>query len=169
MNTRAYRAGETATLKAVLARVGALLLLAALVVGAAACQTIPPDLREPGVRLQSITPRASGGGLPAFEILLEVSNPNRVALEAEGMTYSLSLQDYRVIDGVAADLPRIPAYETREVRILARANLFGGLGLLNELLAAPAEPIRYRFDAEIDVGTLYPMLRVRREGVVTLR
>ena len=151
-----------------LRRSGLLLVLAALVLGSG-CQTIPSDLREPGVRLQSITPRASGGVLPNFEIVLEVSNPNRVALEAEGLTYSLTLQGYRVIDGVAADLPRIPAYESREVRIDARADLLSGLGLITELLESPAEPIRYRFDAEIDLGKFYPALRVRRDGSVMLR
>ncbi len=133
-----------------------------------ACVSFPADFRKPGLQLQSITPRASGGVLPAFEIRLLVNNPNRDALEVEGLRYRLALQGYDIISGVANDIPAIPAWGEAEVVLDASADLLGGLGLLNELLATPGEPVHYAFEAEIDIGRFYPMVELRREGKLEL-
>ncbi len=144
------------------------LLLAFALLSLTACVTVPSDFRQPGIQLQSITPRASGGVLPAFEIRVRVTNPNRIALEIEGVTYRLALQGYDVISGIASDVPVIPAYGEAEVVLDASADLLGGLGLLNELLATPDEPVSYAFEAEIDIGRFYPMVELRREGTLML-
>lgn len=144
------------------------LSLVIVVVLLTACVSIPDDFRQPGIQLQSITPRASGGVLPAFEIRVLVNNPNRIALDVEGVRYRLALQGYDIISGVANDVPAIPAYGEAEVVLDASADLLGGLGLLNELLSAPAEPVSYAFEAEIDIGRLYPTVELRREGTLTL-
>ena len=133
-----------------------------------ACVSVPSDFRQPGIQLQSITPRASGGVLPAFEIRVLVNNPNRVTLDVEGLRYRLALQGYDIINGVASDVPAIPAWGEAEVVLDARADLLSGLGLLNELLATPGEPVHYAFEAEIDIGRFYPIVELRREGKLEL-
>ena len=132
------------------------------------CATLPSDFREPEARLQSITPRAGGGVLPVFEIRIMVSNPNRSALEVDGVSYRLALQGHDIFQGVANDVPSIPAYGEAEVVLDASADLLGGIGLLTELLNAPAEPINYAFEARIDIGSFYPTVTLRREGQLTL-
>ena len=97
-----------------------------------------------------------------------VSNPNRDTLEVEGVAYRLALQGYEIIQGVANDVPAIPAYGEAEVVLDASADLLGGISLLTELLKAPAEPVSYAFEAEIDIGRFYPTVTLRREGELTL-
>lgn len=140
--------------------IGLLLLLA----GLTGCATLPSDFKEPGVAVVSIAPRLLNSMTPEFDILLRVSNPNREALQIRGLSYQVRLGDRKVVDGVANDLPRIEAFGEADVSLSARADLFGALDILTRLMNNPNDPIDYAFDAEIDVGALYPMVRISRSG-----
>ncbi|MFT5220496.1 MAG: LEA14-like dessication related protein [Planctomycetota bacterium] len=141
------------------------LLLGVVALGLfAGCVTIPDDFKEPGVSIVSITPKKSHGVLPQFDIVLRVTNPNRVELDIKGLTYTVHLNGSQLVDGVANDLPIIPAYGEAEVSLSARADLFGGLSLLTGMLADPNEPIGYEFNAAIDVGTFYPTINFNKRG-----
>lgn len=133
-----------------------------------ACVTIPSDFKQPGVTLKSISPRVSTGLTPEFDIVLQVTNPNRAALAVEGMSYTLLLRGKQVMDGVAGDIPEIAAYGEAEVAVHARADLFGGIALLADLLDSPGEPVDFEFRADIDIGSIYPMIRLRKSGSLFL-
>jgi len=132
------------------------------------CVSLPSDFREPQVSVRSVALRVVNGLSLDFDIVLNVANPNRKALSARGLTYTVRLLGREVVAGVANDIPRIPAYGEAEVRLNATADVITGLSLLNELLARPAAPLDYEFNAEIDLGALYPMLRVQRSGAIAL-
>jgi LEA14-like dessication related protein len=138
--------------------------LSLVVAGLAGCVTLPSDFKEPGVALVSITPRLLNSMAPEFDILLRVTNPNREALKIRGLSYEVRLGDRKVVDGVANDLPRIEAYGEADVNLSARADLFGALDVLTRLMNNPNDPVDYAFDAEIDIGALYPMVKVSRSG-----
>jgi LEA14-like dessication related protein len=120
------------------------------------------------VSVVSVKPRVLNSMTPEFDILLRVTNPNRKALEIAGLTYRVYLADSKVVEGVASDLPRIDAYGEAEVMLRARADLLGSLDVLSRLMDNPGAPVEYRFDAEIDIGTFYPMIRVERAGTLRL-
>lgn len=132
------------------------------------CVSIPDDFKDPGVSLKSITPRVSAGIAPEFDIVLRVTNPNRIALEVKGLTYTVHIKGNKVIDGLANEIPQIPAYGESDVRLLARADLFGGIALLADLMNSAGEPVDYEFNAEVDVGTFYPMITVQKAGQFSL-
>jgi LEA14-like dessication related protein len=138
-----------------------LLLLTILLTG---CVSIPSDFKDPGVSLKSITPRIAGGITPEFDIVLRVTNPNRVALEVKGLTYTLHLRGNKIIDGIANNIPEIAAYGEADVSLNARTDLFGGIALLADFLNSPGAPVSYEFNAEVDVGTFYPMVKVQKSG-----
>ncbi len=133
------------------------------------CVTLPADFKEPGVTLRSVTPRLGNGITPEFDIVLQVTNPNRKALDIEGLSYTIHLEGNKVMDGVANDLPKIAPYDKADITIHATADLFGGFGLLMGLLAAPGDPVDFELNAEIDVGTFYPMIKVRKIGTISLQ
>ena len=62
------------------------------------------------------------------------------------------------------DIVRIEA----EVTLNASADVITGLGLLTDLLTRPPAPLDYEFNAEIDLGALYPALEVQRSGAIAL-
>ena len=148
-------------------RRAALAGLLALLASLAGCVTVPSDFKEPKIALVSIKPRPVESMTPEFDILLRVSNPNREALEIRGLTYQVKLADRKVLDGVARDLPRIEAYGEADVSLNARADLFGALDVFTRLMNNSGAPIDYAFDAEIDIGAFYPMVKVSRSGSLT--
>jgi len=140
-------------------------LLALLLAG---CVSLPRDFRQPEVAVVSVEPRVLNSMAPEFDIRLRVTNPNRKALEIVGLTYRIYLADSKVVEGVASELPRIEAYGEAEVVLRARADLLRSLGVLSSLMENPGAPVDYRFDAEIDIGAFYPMIRVERVGTFSL-
>ena len=47
-------------------------------------------------------------------------------------------------------------------------DLLGSLGVLTQLMANPAAPVDYAFDAEIDIGVFYPTVKIEKNGRFTL-
>ena len=154
---------ETAVKRKPIAMPGVLCLFALL----AGCATLPSNFKQPGVTVVSITPRVLNSMTPEFDILLRVSNPNRTALDIVGLSYEVRLADRKLVEGVANELPRIEAYGEEDVSLRARADLFGALDLLARLLENPGVPLDYEFSAEIDIGALYPTVKVERAGTFT--
>ncbi|MDX1482151.1 MAG: LEA type 2 family protein [Woeseiaceae bacterium] len=110
----------------------------------------------------------SNGALPAFDIGLRVTNPNRNALRLQGISYTVSLEGNQVIEGVGRDFPVIEAYGQEDIRITASANLFAGIRLFSDLLRSPRDSVDYTVEARLDLGGLRPSLRVRDEGSLSL-
>jgi LEA14-like dessication related protein len=133
------------------------------------CATLPSDFKEPGVSLVSVTPRILNGVAPEFDIVLRVTNPNRSALDIVGLSYTIHLVGNKVIEGAANDLPKVAAYGEAEVKLSATADLFGGLQVLSGFLANPTKPVDFEFNAQIDVGTFYPMININKTGVISLQ
>ena len=134
-----------------------------------ACVGIPSDFKDPGVTLVSIRPQLRNLFAPQFDVVLQVTNPNRVALEIAGLGYTIHLQGIKLIEGVATDLPRIPAYGKADITLNATADLAAGLGLLGDLLHKPSDQVDFELNADIDLGSLYPMVRVQRRGSIALQ
>jgi LEA14-like dessication related protein len=143
------------------------IILVALLLGA--CVTLPSDFKDPGVSLVSIKPQIQNLFAPEFEVVLRITNPNRKAIDIAGLSYTISLQGNKVVNGVASDLPVIPAYGEADVSLRATADLAGGLNLLGNFLNQPDREVDFEFNADIDLGTLYPMVKVNRSGVITLQ
>jgi LEA14-like dessication related protein len=135
----------------------------------AGCVTLPSDFKEPGVSLVSITPQIKNLFAPEFDVVLHVTNPNRETLDITGLSYTVHLQGKKLIAGVANELPVIAAYGEADISLRATADLMSGISLLSDFLNQPGEQFDYEFNADIDLGTLYPMVRVQRSGVISLR
>jgi LEA14-like dessication related protein len=106
---------------------------------------------------------------PEFDVVLHVTNPNRKALDIAGLSYTIHLQGNKLIEGVANELPVVAAYGEADISLHATANLMSGLNLLGDLLNQPSDQVEFELNAEIDLGTLYPMIRVQRSGVISLQ
>jgi len=141
---------------------GVLLLLTA-------CVSLPADFKDPTVSLVSITPQVSNLFAPEFEVVLHVTNPNRKALDIVGLSYTVHLQGNKLIEGVANELPVVAAYGEADISLHATADLMGGISLLGDLLNQPSDQVEFELNAEIDLGTLYPMIRVQRSGMISLQ
>jgi len=144
-------------------------LLCSVLLLLAACVSLPSDFKEPAVSLVSITPQFTNVFAPEFDIVLHITNPNREVLDIAGLSYTIHLQGNKLIAGVANDFPVVAAYGEADINLHARADLIGGISLLGDLLNQPSDQVEFELNAEIDLGTLYPMIRVQRSGVISLQ
>lgn len=142
-----------------------ILLLALLLAG---CASLRPDLEAPSVRVTDLRSLPSDGLAPRFLVRLHVINPNDIELPLRGIVYTIEVRDRELVAGASTDLPTIPAYGEGEVELTATADLFGGLGLIRDILRDRDGPVDYRVEAKLDVG-FGPDIRVTRAGEIDLR
>ncbi|MBM9519454.1 LEA type 2 family protein [Desulforhopalus vacuolatus] len=140
------------------------LLLALFFLGG--CATLHPGWEKPAVGLTSIRILPSNGILPRFEIGLQVLNPNRTPLPLEGIVYSVSLNNNKILTGVANDLPTVKEYGQEELKLVSGINLGGSIKLFNQLLSSGKSSFTYTFTAKIDTGRFSPTLHFKEEGTL---
>ncbi|MBV0932423.1 LEA type 2 family protein [Marinobacterium weihaiense] len=144
-----------------------LMLFAVLLSGCAGLQPgyDAPTLEVTGVRLD---PEAASG-MPRFLIGLRVINPNRRALQLDGVSYNLYLQNQRVLSGVSSKIPQVAGYSDRNFEVAASPALFGSMRLLVDLMNQPQlDALEYRVEAKLDGGGLQWPVRVEDRGRLSL-
>jgi len=142
-----------------------LISLALLING---CAGLQADFKEPTVNVTSFRVLPSEGMAPRFEIGLHVINPNRMALDLAGLSYTVSLGGHQILSGVANDLPAIDAYGEGDVTLLATADLFNSISLFADLVRQPRDNFSYELEAILDLGGIYPNVNVDKKGQISL-
>jgi len=144
-----------------------LLLFAAIVLSG--CATVLPDLDPPKVTIESVRSLPVEGSGPRFEISLRIVNPNSMALDIAGISYTMDLLDKEVISGVTNEVPVIEGYTEEVVTLEAGINLFEVLRLIGSLGGSRADELDYRFAAKIDFNGLVPTQRIEETGTIALQ
>jgi LEA14-like dessication related protein len=132
------------------------------------CATLQSEFKEPSVSVTSFRALPSRGMAPRFEIGLHVSNPNRVALALEGLSYSVNIEGRQLLTGVANDLPVIEGYGEGDITLLATADLFNSISLISDLMRQPRDTFNYEINANLDLGGIYPNIPIQKQGQVSL-
>lgn len=135
----------------------------------AGCTGLTPGFETPTVTITSFRALPGTGVVPQFEIGLQVTNPNRVALNLEGVSYSVTIEGRELVKGVSNELPVIEGYGTGDITLTAAPNLIAGARLVSDLLSGPRDTFSYALEAKLDVGAFIPAIRVRDAGEISLR
>ncbi len=122
------------------------------------------DYDPPGITLTSFRLLPSTGISPRFEIGLQIINTNSQPLPLAGVAYDVSIENEKILRGVANDLPTIEAYGEANIVLEANANIMGGVKLIGSLINSPRDSIKYTFNAKLDVGSFGPPIRIVEEG-----
>ena len=69
---------------------------------------------------------------------------------------------------VGKDFPVIEGYSEGEVKLTASANLLAGIRFVGDMMQSQGEPIAYEFKAKLDLGGLYPSIRISESGELDL-
>lgn len=158
-------------MKTTTARLGKRFALIIMTVASlSACAGARPGYEVPTVSVQSFRPAASdnSGGLPKFEIVLHVINPNLEPLELAGISYSISLDNNELIKGVSADLPVIGGYGEGSFSLVAGFNVLAGIQLFRSLLEKETDSFEYSFKAKLDPGAYKRKIRISDSGSISL-
>ena len=132
------------------------------------CASLQQDFKEPTVSVTSFRALPSKGMAPRFEIGLHVTNPNRMALALEGLSYTINIEGHRILTGVAKDLPLIEAYDEGEITLTATADLINSISLFTDLLRQPRDTFTYEFVANLDLGGIYSDIPIENQGRISL-
>ena len=89
-------------------------------------------------------------------------------MDLEGIVYTVSLDGYELIKGVGKDFPVIDGYSEGEVKLTASANLLTGIRFIADVMKTPGDDLEYEFKAKLDLGGLYPSIRVTEKGNIQL-
>jgi len=147
---------------------GLLGLAAATLTLLASCATLDPDYEQPTVTLSSFRALPSEGMVPAFEIGLRVINPNRQALNLEGVVYTIAVEGHELVKGVGKGFPVIEGYSEETLTLTASANLLAGIRFIGDMMQSSGESLDYEFKAKLDTGGLFPSIRVSERGSFNL-
>jgi LEA14-like dessication related protein len=128
------------------------------------CAMLSPPLKNPAITITSVTLLSAQSLTPQFEIGLHVVNPNAEKLSLRGMTYKIYLNEREVVQGAANDLPVVPAYGEADLKVIANVGLMEAMGILKGMLTQAGGRVAYRVQANLDVGALYPMIRIEKRG-----
>lgn len=138
-------------------------------IGMSGCASWSTDYETPQVNITSFSLAPETEGLsPRFVIGLQVINPNRTALPLQGMSYSIEVENHRILSGATADLPRVQGYGMADFTIEASPDLLGSARLINRLLTNQTQSLGYTFKAKLDVGRLLPYLHIEENGQFSL-
>ena len=147
--------------------IGAIFFVLALVQG---CSTFGPRFEAPTINITSLELMESQGLSQRFKIGLLLTNPNSVALPVNGMSYTLSLNGFKLINGVSNEVPNIAAYSEVPITVEASTDLFAALRFLNSLTSQSSrELLQYQLNAKIDFEGLRPVMNVKHDGVIQLQ
>lgn len=130
---------------------------------------LAPPFETPAVSVNSFRMVPSDRSVPQFEIGLRIANPNRVALNLAGLSYSVSIEGHKVLTGVASELPTVPAYGEEDILLLASPDLLSSVNLFSSLLQSRRETLAYELNAKLDVGRLRLPIPVAKKGELSLR
>lgn len=96
------------------------------------------NIENPEYRIRDVRPRVSLA-LPLsassidFDFIVEVDNPNRVALRLDQLDFDINVNDSHIVSGVSREEIRVPANGVGEIRLRARADYNSLKGLFREV------------------------------------
>ena len=130
----------------------------------ASCATLSPNYEQPIVSLNYFRPAAGESAGMGFEIGLKILNPNREPLNLQGVVYTISLQGQDVIKGVGKGYEPIEGYSEGNIELSAAPNLMAGIRLVSQMMSQKDQQLLWEFEAKLDVGGLYPRIKVLETG-----
>lgn len=133
------------------------------------CAALTPNYEMPGVSVGYIKPLSADGVSLGFEIGLWVTNPNDAALELEGASYSVKLDDYEILTGVSNELPVIDGYAQAEIVINARADLVRSMQFARSLTTNPRDSFAYEFNLKLSTDNLFAPIYVTDTGTMNFQ
>ena len=132
-----------------------------------ACSHLSMDYQKPEVHLTKVQPLPSEGLEQRFVIGLRITNPNNMALDISGLSYSLSLQGSKVLTGVSNQVGRIEPYSENRVELESSASLMGGLRALISLMQAP-QAVQYQLETQLNTAWWPWPVKVVESGEIEL-
>ena len=145
--------------------IGFLLLLATLLLpGCATLRPEPPDVQLTGLTINDLSLTHAN-----FLATLSLYNPNRTALDIEGLQFELFLKDIRIARGATAKSFSIPAEQTGSAALRLSTSFLDLLRLAQKLKGLNQVPFRVAGEIRIGgPGFTWVTIPISSEGAIPL-
>lgn len=125
-----------------------------------ACATV--KLQPPRVYLEGVTPLEIDGLLASTRLKLRIFNPNAIPLPLSTMDYTVKVNNRRLLDGSASDLPTIGPSREESVEITLNINFLSAPSFLIELSKSPT--LHYDFSSTVNLKGALPSFDIQETG-----
>ena len=134
------------------------------------CSTLGQEIPPPKLSITSLQVGDVEGLSQSFEVGLNITNPSAMTLNIRGLSYSLAINGYELVQGVSSDVPQVPAYGESSAKLVAKTNLFNAVRFLNNYIQGNgSEELTYELKAQLDVGRLLGRVNVVETGKVSFK
>lgn len=131
-------------------------LTAIAILALAACTNYRTEFEKPDVKVTQV--QHLGGGLldQRFRVQLTMTNPNDYALDLKAIQFEVSIADKELINGVAGNLPKIPAYGQASFSVDGQANVLEVGSLMAKVLKNPSANFDYTVKGTVSLRSGFP-------------
>lgn len=135
----------------------------------AGCAELQPKFEQPRVKVATLRLLPTEGFAQPIEVGLLITNPNTSDLSLRGISYSIGIENYDVLSGVANNLPVLKSYSETPVNVVVTANVLQLVRLLEHFgRKGMKEEVAYSFSAKLDFSAWLPALKVEEKGSIPL-
>jgi len=117
-----------------------------------ACASINPYTEAPRVSLASIEPRDMTLLEQRYGISLRIMNPNDAALQIEGLSYALEINEREFAYGVSRQSVEIPAFGEALLDVEVVSNLLNVMQQIQEMSGESRDSLTYRLTGKISLA-----------------
>ncbi|MEN9658520.1 MAG: hypothetical protein RL571_1985 [Pseudomonadota bacterium] len=138
-----------------------------LLLGLAACGSLPTDLEKPTVSLAGISVAEVGLLEQQFILNLRVNNPNNIDIPLNGLNINLEVNDKPFANGVSNEATTLPRLGSAVVKLRVSTSLTTFIQQFNALQAS-GKPIAYRIKGKLFLPLRPDGVSFERQGEVVL-
>lgn len=145
----------------------AALLVAACAV--AACSSIPRELAQPRVTMESLALAEATVDHQRFVVMLRFDNPNPFDIPIEAVEFSARLSGQGVLIGESAESATLPARGTETLRVEVTTEIVSSFESMLAVVRGPEDAIPYELNGRITLASGFDRrVRISASGAVPL-
>lgn len=132
-----------------------LVLLIALANSLTGCSWSGSSFRDPSVHLVKVDLIKAKLLQQDFVLYFRVENPNSFSLDISDLNYKVFLNGVSLATGQSYASLSVPAHSQKVLRVPVKTNLWRHLKQVVRMLKKPDQPIPYRFEGAVHVGSFF--------------
>ncbi len=150
-------------------RVATRLCSGLLLLALSGCALLRPELQPPQATLVAVEMTELGVRQQRFRLVIDLDNPNTIALPVNALAYSVMLEGAPFAEGRTEGGFRVPAGGRERVRLTVSTDLLRSLEQLQGLLVAGRRDVGYELDGRVWLDMpMRPSLRFSDRGSIDI-
>jgi LEA14-like dessication related protein len=127
------------------------------------------DLIAPEVAIAALRMGPGEGLYQTILVDLMITNPNKIPLDLDAITYRVRLQGRDLVNGTSREPLHVDAGGAAKYTVPATVNLLSGMSFIKELLRKPRDSVRYELEATLEPKGMFALpMTVKKSDLISL-